>query len=108
MGDAFSSSSIKRIAEQVANECGGFPLLIDRVAGTFKKYEESDVLWNRGLMCLQRWDSSKVGGIDEVLELLGLCYQDLDEIKKGCFFYSALYHEECEICVDYLFGMLES
>lgn len=102
MGDALSSSSIKRIAELVVNECGGFPLLIDRVAITFKKNEENDVLWNRGLMCIQRWDSSKVGGIDEVLEVLELCYQDLDEIKKGCFFYSALYPEECEICVDYL------
>ncbi|KAJ9687659.1 hypothetical protein PVL29_016230 [Vitis rotundifolia] len=102
VGDAFSSSSIKRIAELVVNECGGFPLLIDRVARTFKKYEENDVLWNRGLMCLQRWDGSKVGGIDEVLEFLELCYKDLDEIKKGCFLYSALYPEGCEICVDYL------
>ena len=58
--------------------------MIDRVAITFKKNEENDVLWNRGLLCIQRWDSSKVGGIDEVLEFLELCYQDLDEIKKGC------------------------
>ncbi|KAL6328863.1 hypothetical protein AAG906_003880 [Vitis piasezkii] len=61
VGDALSSSSIKRIAS-------------DRVAITFKKNEENDVLWNRGLMCIQRWDSSKVGGIDEVLEFLELYY----------------------------------
>ena len=52
VGDALSSSSIKRIAELVVNECGGFPLLIDRVAITFKKNEENDVLWNRGLLCI--------------------------------------------------------
>ena len=102
VGDAISSPSIKRIAELVVNECGGLPLLIDRVARTFKKNEKNDVLWDRGLRRLQRWDSIKVEGIEEVLEFLKLCYHDLDEIKKGCFLYSALYPEECEICVDYL------
>ena len=102
VGDAISSSKIKKIAELVVLECGGFPRLRDRVARTFKSYEENDVLWNRGLMCLQRWDGIKVGGIDEMLELLKFCCRDLDEIKKGCFLYSALYPEECEICVDYL------
>ena len=102
VGDAMSSPSIKRIAELVVNECGGLPLLIDKVARTFKKNEKNDVLWDRGLRRLQRWDSIKVEGIEEVLEFLKLCYHDLDEIKKGCFLYSALYPEECEICVDYL------
>lgn len=102
VGDAVSSSKIKNIAEQVVQECGGFPLLIDKVARTFKSYEENVVLWFRGWDYLQRWDGIKVGGIDEVLEILKLCCQDLDETKMGCFLYSALYPEECEIRVDYL------
>lgn len=101
LGDA-SSSKIKNIAEQVVQECGGFPLLIDRVARTFKSYEENVELWHRGLNYLHRWDGVKVGGIDEVLECLKLCCQDLDETKMGCFLYSALYPEQYEICVDYL------
>ena len=64
--------------------------------------EKSDEIWNFRLRSLQRWDSIKVDGIEKVLEVLKLCYHDLDETKKRCFLHSALYPEECEICIDYL------
>ena len=41
--------------------------------------------------------------MDEVLECLQICYEDLkDDEEKACFLYGALYPEESEIYVDYL------
>lgn len=41
--------------------------------------------------------------MDEVLEFMRFCYDDLDsDAKKGCFLYGALYLEEYKIYIDYL------
>ena len=103
VGHYISNRSIEPLARGVVDECHGLPLLIDRVAKTFKKKGENEVLWKDGLKRLKRWDSVKLDGMDEVLERLQNCYDDLkDGEEKHCFLYGALYPEEREIDVDYL------
>ena len=93
---------IEPIAKLVVCECAGLPLLIDRVARTFRR-KDNIHLWSDGLRSLQRWPSIKVQGMDELIEFLKFCYEDLDgEDKKFCFLYSALYPEDSEIYIDYL------
>lgn len=102
VGYPISSPLIKPIAEQVVKECDGLPLLIDRIGRTFRKKRKNVYLWRDGLNRLRRWDSVKTEGMDEVLDFLKFCYDELDENKKDCFLYGALYPEECEIYIDYL------
>ncbi|KAL6328773.1 hypothetical protein AAG906_003790 [Vitis piasezkii] len=78
--------SIGPLAWGVVDECHGLPLLIDRVARTFKKNGENEL-----------------DGMDEVLERLQICYDDLKDGEENlCFLYGALYPVEREIDVDYL------
>ena len=103
VGHLISNPLIEPIAWCVVEECHGLPLLIDRVARTFRKKEKNVSRWEDGLKRLQRWDSIKIEGMDEVLERLEICYEDLkDDEQKVCFLYGALYPEESEIYVDYL------
>ena len=102
VGDVISNCLIEPTARLVVQECHGLPLLIDRVAKTFKKKQRDFTLWNDGLESLQRWDSDRVKGIEEVLERLQVCYEDLKDEEKDCFLYGALYPEESMIYVDYL------
>lgn len=93
---------VRPVAQQVIKECSGLPLLIDRVARTFRN--KNDVrLWREGLRSLRRWTSISNDAMDEVLEFLRYCYDDLDgNGKKLCFLYGAMFPEDCDILVDYL------
>ncbi|XP_034701984.1 disease resistance protein At4g27190-like [Vitis riparia] len=102
VGDVISSSLIEPTARLVVQECHGLPLLIDRVTKTFKKKQRDFTLWNDGLESLQRWDSDRVEGIEELLERLQVCYEDLKDEEKDCFLHGVLYPEESIIYVDYL------
>ena len=103
VGQNVNLPSIEPIAKLVVRECAGFPLLIDKVASTFRQKKDNSFLWNYGLTSLRRWDSFKVQGMDELIEFLKFCYEGLDsEDKKFCFLYGALYPEDCEIHRDYL------
>ena len=102
VGDVISNCLIEPTTRLVVQECHGLPLLIDRVAKTFKKKQRDFTLWDDGLESLQRWDSDRVEGIEEVLERLQVCYEDLKDEEKDCFLYGALYPEESMIYVDYL------
>ena len=102
VGHPISSPLIKPIAEQVVKECDGLPLLIDRIGKAFRKKGKDVSLWRDGLNRLRRWDRVKTEGMDEVLDFLKFCYDDLDGNKRDCFLYGALYPEECEIYIDYL------
>ncbi|XP_048135164.1 disease resistance protein RPS2-like isoform X2 [Rhodamnia argentea] len=102
VGRTMKNPSIIPIAQLVVRECAGLPLLIDKVAKVFRK-KDNIHLWRDGLRSLQRWPSIKIQGMDEVLEFLKFCYNDLDgEDKKVCFLYGALFPEDCDIFVDYL------
>ncbi|XP_031391574.1 probable disease resistance protein At1g61300 isoform X2 [Punica granatum] len=102
VGRNINLPGVEEIARLVVNECAGLPLLIDRVARNFRKKDNIN-LWRDGLRSLRRWPDIKVQGMEEVLEFLKFCYDDLDdETQKICFLYSALYPEEYDIFVDYL------
>ncbi|KAI8532043.1 hypothetical protein RHMOL_Rhmol11G0182600 [Rhododendron molle] len=94
--------SIIKLAFRVCKECCGVPLLIEKVAKTFKsKNTEKD--WIKGLNSWKTWPKQECQGIREVYDLLKFCYNDLgDEQYKKCFLYGALYPEDSVINADYL------
>jgi disease resistance protein RPS2 len=103
LGRNVNLSGIEPIARKVARECSCLPLLIEKIATTFKRNKENYELWSEGLRRLRRWPSTKVQGMDELIEFLEFCYNELgDEDKKLCFLYSAIYSEDCEIYIDHL------
>ena len=102
VGPNVNLPKIKYIAEQVVEQCSGLPLLIDKVASTFKK-KDNIYLWMDGLRSLKIWPNVRSQGMDELIEILQYCYKDLEcKDQKDCFLYGALYPEECEIYIDYL------
>ncbi|KAH7835215.1 hypothetical protein Vadar_023970 [Vaccinium darrowii] len=90
------------VAWQVCRECRGVPLLIEKVANTFRlKHDES--LWSDGLNSWRMWPSQECKGMREMYELLRFCYNDLgDDRYKICFLYGALYPEDSDINKDSL------
>ncbi|KAK3419568.1 hypothetical protein EUGRSUZ_G00162 [Eucalyptus grandis] len=85
-------------AQLISNELGGmrYLLLLDEVWDPFDFHEIGIPNNDNG---------SKVvfASMDEVLEFLKFCYEDLDgEDKKVCFLYGALFPEDRDIFVDYL------
>ena len=105
LGRNVNLSGIEPIARKVASECSCLPLLIEKVARAFRRMQDNYDLWSEGLRRLRRWPSSntKVQGMDDLIEFLEFCYNELgDEVKKACFLYSALYPENVEIYIDHL------
>ncbi|KAF8376952.1 hypothetical protein HHK36_030323 [Tetracentron sinense] len=92
---------IEPLAQLVVRECAGLPLLIDKVARTFRKKDDIH-LWREGLRNLRKWPTTRIQGLDEVLESLKFCYDELEGDRKICFLYGALYPEDCEIYIDNL------
>ncbi|XAR56268.1 hypothetical protein NMG60_11036683 [Bertholletia excelsa] len=93
---------IAPLAWRVCRECYGLPLLIDKVANTFK-WKKSKLSWLNGLNSWRKWPNKHCQGIKEVYELLKFCYDDLDDDQeKKCFLYSAIYPEDSDIYVDSL------
>ncbi|PSS19016.1 Disease resistance protein [Actinidia chinensis var. chinensis] len=93
---------IGRLAWRVCKECNGLPLLIEKVANTFK-LKNNESLWSDGLSSWRAWPEKDCQGIKEIYELLKFCYDDLDDDgRKKCFLYGALYPEDSEIYTDYL------
>jgi disease resistance protein RPS2 len=102
VGQNINLPGIVPTAELVARQCYGWPFLIDKVARAFRK-KDNLKLWRDGLSSLMRWPSIEVQGMNELIEFLKFCYEDLDrQDRKLCFLYSALYPEDFEIYIDYL------
>jgi disease resistance protein RPS2 len=97
------SGTIEPKSKQVVKECSGLPLLIEKIARAFRKREENLDLWEEGLRRLQERPTTISESIDEVIESLKFCYNELREDKqKFCFLYGALYPGDCEIYIDHL------
>jgi disease resistance protein RPS2 len=97
------SGTIEPKSRQVVKECSGLPLLIEKIAPAFKRYEVNLDLWEEGLRRLRERPTTISKSIDEVIESLKFCYNELrDDKKKFCFLYGALYPEDCEIYIDHL------
>ncbi|KAL3729386.1 hypothetical protein ACJRO7_026494 [Eucalyptus globulus] len=90
VGRNINLPDVEPLAREVVTECAGLALLIDRVARYFRRKDN-------------RWPSVKDRGMDEVLEFLRFCYDNLDdEGQKICFLYGALFPEDSDVYVDYL------
>jgi disease resistance protein RPS2 len=97
------SGTVEPKSRQVVKECSGLPLLIEKIAPSFRRYGENLDLWEDGLRRLQEQPTTISKSIDEVIGFLEFCYNQLgDEVKKFCFRYGALYPEDCEIYIDHL------
>jgi disease resistance protein RPS2 len=97
------SGTVEPKSRQVVKECSGLPLLIEKIAPSFRRYGENLDLWEDGLRRLQEQPTTISKSIDEVIGFLEFCYNQLgDEVKKFCFLYGALYPEDCEIYIDHL------
>jgi disease resistance protein RPS2 len=85
VGQNVNLPCIEPIAKLVVRECAGLPLLIDKVASTFRTKDNIHLWWD-GLMSLQRWPSIKDQGMDELSEFLKFCYDDLngEEFSVWC------------------------
>ncbi|KAF7112707.1 hypothetical protein RHSIM_RhsimUnG0201700 [Rhododendron simsii] len=66
------------LAWQVRRECSGLPLLIEKVANTFK-LKNTESLWSDGLNSWRLWPSQECKGIREIYELLRFCYNELGD-----------------------------
>ncbi|KAF7114853.1 hypothetical protein RHSIM_RhsimUnG0074100 [Rhododendron simsii] len=100
--EVLGDPEIKKIARRVCNECSGLPLLIQKVASTFK-FKDNRTAWSDGLNNWRKWPEKDREGIKEMYNLLKFCYDDLDdEQRQKCFLYGALYPEGSGINADYL------
>ncbi|KAG5525751.1 hypothetical protein RHGRI_032141 [Rhododendron griersonianum] len=94
--------NIRKLARKVCKECSGVPLLIKKVASTFRS-KDSLRHWSDGLNSWRMWPEKECEGIREMYNMLKFCYDDLDdERRQKCFLYGALYPEGSVINADYL------
>ncbi|GKV24481.1 hypothetical protein SLEP1_g34089 [Rubroshorea leprosula] len=89
---------IKPVAQRVAKECGGLPLVISSVASYFK-LKNSATEWRNGLEELRNGTEVGIPHLTQIQAFWKFCYDDLkDENKKGCFLYGALHPADTKIC----------
>ncbi|GKU99888.1 hypothetical protein SLEP1_g12668 [Rubroshorea leprosula] len=93
---------IKSVAQRVAKECGGLPLVIKTVASYFK-FKDTVAEWRNGLEELRNGSEVEIPRLTQIHAFLKCCYDDLkDENKKRCFLYGALHPADTNISTDYL------
>ncbi|KAH7856521.1 hypothetical protein Vadar_002436 [Vaccinium darrowii] len=96
------------IAHKVCEECCGLPLLIEKVAPTFK-FKTTAIRWEGVLDDWRMWPVEGLGGIEELYERMRFCYNELkDERFQKCFLYGALYPEDRDINTDSLLECWEA
>ncbi|XP_058004308.1 disease resistance protein At4g27190-like isoform X2 [Hevea brasiliensis] len=101
-GEAADYERNKHEAKRIVKECGGMPLLINAVA-TYLKSEENDEVWSD---CLWKLQSSTydddLGPFSESYNVFKLVYDRLNDYRKKCFLYGALYPLDHQIYEDHL------
>jgi len=80
------SGTIVPKSRLVVKECHGLPLLIEKIAPAFRKYGVNLDLWEEGLRKLQDRSTTISESIDEVIESLKFCYNELCDDKKSFAF----------------------
>ncbi|XP_057415822.1 disease resistance protein At4g27190-like [Lotus japonicus] len=96
------SPDIQPIAHLVCNRCSRLPLLIHKIANSFK-LKGSASSWWAGLEDLKPWPELQNQGLKELFSFLKFCYDELkDEKKQKCFLYTSMYPTENKIYTDYL------
>ncbi|GLU03245.1 hypothetical protein SLE2022_204530 [Rubroshorea leprosula] len=93
--------AFKSYAWRVANLCGGFPLVIEKVANYFKFKGRADE-WRNGWEKLRKGSRAELSHLTQLHAFLKCCYDDLEDQQKRCFLYSALHPADTMISTDYL------
>ncbi|KAK4254477.1 hypothetical protein QN277_009855 [Acacia crassicarpa] len=103
VGPIIDQPGITEVAWSVCDECSRLPLLIHKIARSFK-LKESVECWRAGLQYLKEgWPDYESEGENELYSFLKFCYDELkDEKNKKCFLYTSLYPADSEVCCDYL------
>lgn len=98
-----------QVAMKLCKDCGRLPLVIEKVAKTFK-WKSKIGLWVDGLNSWRSWAKKECQDIMELYELLKqFCYDNLDDDQyKKCFLYVALYPEDTDINKNDLLGCWEA
>ncbi|XP_031104444.1 putative late blight resistance protein homolog R1B-14 [Ipomoea triloba] len=91
---------LKEFGRQIAERCGGVPLVVVLVAGILqKKIEEKYFSWNEFLQSL----SSHIRGDESrSMDVIALSYKHLPEHLKPCLLYFGAFPEDHEIPVSKL------
>lgn len=90
--------SIPRLAEAVANECGGLPLALITV-GRAMACKKTPQEWSHAIHVLKNSAAEFSAMGDKVFPLLKFSYDNLRSEKiKSCFLYCALFPED--FCID--------
>ncbi|KAK7318903.1 hypothetical protein RJT34_03610 [Clitoria ternatea] len=96
------SPDIQPIAKLVCKRCSRLPLLIHKIANSFK-LKESASSWWAGLEDLKPWPELQNQGLEELYSCLKFCYDELkDKRRQKCFLYTSLYPADSKVYTDYL------
>ncbi|KAF7842808.1 putative disease resistance protein [Senna tora] len=102
VSDVIDFPGIQPIARLICNKCSCLPLLINKIASSFK-LKESAGSWQAGLDDLKPWPQLENQGLKELYSCLKFCYDQLkDEKKQRCFLYTSLYPADSKVYTDYL------
>ncbi|XP_054777035.1 probable disease resistance protein At1g61300 [Prosopis cineraria] len=103
VGPIIDRPDIPEIAQRVCDKCSCLPLLIHKIARSFK-LKGSASSWRAGLEDLEeRWPDYENEGVNELYSFLTFCYDELkDEKKQKCFLYASLYPADSQVYSDYL------
>ncbi|XP_015943669.1 probable disease resistance protein At4g27220 [Arachis duranensis] len=103
VGPVIDLPDIPEIARRVCDKCSCLPLLIQKIARSFR-LKKSASSWRVGLEDLEeRWPDYENEGVSELYSFLTFCYDELkDENKQKCFLYASLYPANCKVYTDYL------
>ena len=103
VGPAIDYPDIPEIARRVCDKCSCLPLLIHKIARSFR-LKKSASSWRVGLEDLEeRWPDYENEGVNELYSFLTFCYDELkDENKQKCFLYASLYPANHKVYTDNL------
>ncbi|KAI9072194.1 hypothetical protein K1719_045861 [Acacia pycnantha] len=103
VGPRIDQPDIPEIAQRVCDKCSCLPLLIHKIARSFK-LKESVESWRVGLQDLEeRWPDYENEGVNKLYSFLKFCYDELkDENKQKCFLYTSLYPTDNKVYSDHL------
>ncbi|KAI4297420.1 hypothetical protein L6164_037312 [Bauhinia variegata] len=100
--DIIGLPGIPPIARRVCERCSCLPLLIQKIASSFK-WKTDARSWNAGLKALKPWPEHGIEGVEELYKCLKFCFEELkDEKKQKCFLYSSMYPADSKVYTDYL------
>ncbi|KAI9072187.1 hypothetical protein K1719_045854 [Acacia pycnantha] len=106
VGPTIDQPDIPKIAQCVCDKCSRLPLLIHKIAYSFK-LKRSVESWRAGLKDLEkRWPDYKNEDVNKFYSFLKFCYDELkDEKKQKCFLYTSWYSTDSKVySLQGLFG----